>query len=45
LLPVIFYVGGVFAGSMLGFYSVIVSREDGVAHLRLEAVVVKIFFF
>jgi hypothetical protein len=44
LLPVICYDGGVFARSMLGAYIVIVSREDGVAHLRIEVVVVKMFF-
>jgi len=43
LLPVICYDGGVLARSMLGAYVVIVSREDGVTHLRLEAVV-KMFF-
>ena len=33
-----------FSPSMLGAYILIVSREDGAAHLTLEAVVVKMFF-
>jgi hypothetical protein len=43
MVPVICSDGGVFSRSMRGAYIVIVSCEDGAAHLTLKAAVVTMF--